>query len=112
MELGAAREAGVPIEHTPMDGDTVRDLVPVASERIRAGVRLHRQRYINPGVFTHALADAVRARGGRIVEGFAVSSILPSRRGRGRFTLLSSHGETECADVVVASAGAWMQRAA
>src|SRR5690625_1832030 len=112
MELRAANEAGVPVEHTPLDGDDVRDLIPVASENIRAGVRLHKQRYINPGVFTHALADAVRSRGGRVVEGFHVSSILPSRRGRGQFTLLSSQGEVEHADTVVAAAGAWMQRAA
>ncbi|HIY41873.1 MAG TPA: FAD-binding oxidoreductase [Candidatus Nocardiopsis merdipullorum] len=112
MELRAANEAGVPVEHTPLDGDDVRDLIPVASENIRAGVRLHKQRYINPGVFTHALADAVRSRGGRVVEGFHVSSILPSRRGRGQFTLLSSQGEAEHADTVVAAAGAWMQRAA
>jgi D-amino-acid dehydrogenase len=36
------------------------------------------QRFINPGEFVHALADSVRARGGKVVDGATVTGSAPT----------------------------------
>ncbi|MBE3002442.1 FAD-binding oxidoreductase [Nocardiopsis sp. HNM0947] len=111
-ELREVAEAGIPADFTPLDAQDVRELVPVASDRVRAGVRIHGQRHLNPALFTHALADSVRSRGGRIVEGFPVAGVRPPSRAGDTFTLTSEHGETESAEVLVAATGAWLGRRA
>ena len=45
------------------------------SDAVGAGIALHGQRRLNPGNFVRALADAVRERGGKIVERAEVTSI-------------------------------------
>ncbi|GHC95993.1 D-amino-acid dehydrogenase [Nocardiopsis terrae] len=109
MELDAAREAGLPLTYTALEGEAARAEVPIASEAVRAGVRIDGQRHVNPGVYTHALADSVRERGGSVVEGFRVTGV--EARGGG-FRLRSAHGETESADAVVVATGAWLGRQA
>ncbi|WP_017610307.1 NAD(P)/FAD-dependent oxidoreductase [Nocardiopsis xinjiangensis] len=111
-ELQEVEEAGIPASHTALDAGDVRDLVPVASDQVRAGVRIHGQRYLRPALFTHALADAVRSRGGRIVEGFPVDEVrYPSRAGDA-FTLTSEKGEVEKAENLVVASGSWLNRSA
>lgn len=111
-ELQQVQEAGIPASHTALDAGDVRDLVPVASDRARAGVRIHGQRYLSPALFTHALADAVRSRGGRIIEGFPVDEVrYPSRAGD-TFTLTSEKGEVEKAESLVVASGSWLSRRA
>lgn len=105
MELEAAREAGLPLSYTPLEKEAARTRSPLASETVRAGVRIDGQRYVNPGVYTHALADSVRKRGGHVVEGFRVTALETGSDG---FRLRSAHGETESADAVVVATGAWL----
>ena len=50
-------------------------LEPTLSEAVTHGALLHGQRYINPGRFVHALADAVRAGGGEVRDGVEVESV-------------------------------------
>ncbi|MFE1101097.1 NAD(P)/FAD-dependent oxidoreductase [Nocardiopsis alba] len=107
MELDQVRAAGLPLSYAALDGEAARSQSPFVSGTVRAGVRIDGQRYVNPGLFTHALADSVRERGGSVVEGFRVTGV--EARGDG-FRLRSAHGETESADSVVVATGAWLGR--
>ncbi len=70
-----------PVEYDLLTGDQARELEPALSPRIRAGIRLHGQRYLNPPEFVHALADAVVGRGGKLVEDAPVRSIRELGKG-------------------------------
>ncbi|MCG3041581.1 FAD-dependent oxidoreductase [Streptomyces sp. S1A] len=74
-ELEHIRSAGQDIDFDLLDGDAAREAEPCLSPRIGAAVRLHGQRYIDPGAFVRALADSVRARGGEIRTGAAVTGV-------------------------------------
>jgi D-amino-acid dehydrogenase len=106
-ELDRMRASGLPLSYAALDRDAVRAQSRFVSDTVRAGVRIDGQRHVHPGLFTHALADAVRSRGGGIVEGFRVTGV--EARGHG-FRLRSAHGETEAADAVVVATGAWLGR--
>jgi len=107
VELRHSADTGLPIEFSALTGEAARAAIPQASEKVRAAVRLDRQRYVDPGAFTHALADAVRRRGGTVVEGFEVTGL---KQTRGSLSVHSTHGEVETADTVVAATGAWLGR--
>jgi D-amino-acid dehydrogenase len=107
MELDTAREAGLPLTYTALEGEAARAGVPLASNAVRAGVRIDGQSHVNPGLYTHALADSVRERGASVVEKFRVTRVEARDGG---FRLHSSHGETESADAVVVATGAWLGR--
>lgn len=107
MELDQMSAAGLPLSYSALDRDTVREQSPFVSGAVRAGVRIDGQRYVNPGLFTHALADHVRGRGGSIIENFRVTGVEAHGNG---FRLRSAHGESESADAVVFATGAWLGR--
>lgn len=107
MELDTAREAGLPLTYTALEGEAAQTEVPLASTTVRAGVRIDGQSHVNPGVYTNALADSVRERGGSVVEKFRVTKVEARDGG---FRLHSAHGETESADAVVVATGAWLGR--
>lgn len=107
MELDQMRAAGLPLSYSALDRNTVREQSPFVSGSVRAGVRIDGQRYVNPGLFTHALADHVRGRGGSIIENFRVTGVEAHGDG---FRLRSAHGESESADAVVVATGAWLGR--
>lgn len=109
MELDTAREAGLPLTYTALEGEAAQTAVPLASTTVRAGVRIDGQSHVNPGVYTNALADSVRERGGSVVEKFRVTKVEARDGG---FRLHSAHGETESADAVVVATGAWLGRQA
>ena len=107
MELDQASASGLPLSYAALDRDAARGQSPFVSDAVRAGVRIDGQRHINPGLYTHALADSVRERGGSVVEKFRVTRVEARD---GRFRLHSAHGETESADAVVVATGAWLGR--
>ena len=88
-----------------LDGDDLRTLVPALGGSVTHGVRLNGQRYLNPGRFVHALADAVTARGGEIVPGHRVTRV--SQRD-GRVLVASDDGTSLVADAVVLANGSWV----
>ena len=57
------------LEFDRMTGDELRAEVAVISDEVEAGIRIRGQRYVHPGGFMDALAEAVRQRGGEIVLG-------------------------------------------
>ncbi|MUL43724.1 FAD-binding oxidoreductase [Streptomonospora sp. PA3] len=69
-EFAAVRAGGGEVSYELATGAELRALEPVLSAEVRAGLRVHGQRFLNPPEFVHALAGAVRDRGGEIVDGF------------------------------------------
>ncbi|MBB5956995.1 D-amino-acid dehydrogenase [Saccharothrix tamanrassetensis] len=107
-ELRRLAEEGQPVAHTGLSADELREQVPLASSALTAGVRVERQRYVDPGAFVQALARAVVARGAT-VRLFEVTDIRT--RGNG-VTVHPRTGQAVSADVAVVATGAWLSRLA
>ncbi|GAA0518645.1 MULTISPECIES: NAD(P)/FAD-dependent oxidoreductase [Streptomyces] len=103
-ELEQARAAGFSIAYEPIEGDRARELEPTLGDGIGAALELHGQRYLNPGNFVRALADAVREHGGEILERTEVSGIRDLGQG---VAVTTSRGQLR-ADVAVVATGAWL----
>lgn len=88
-----------------LDRDDLHTLAPSLGEAVTHGVRLHGQRYLNPGRFVHALAAAVTARGGEIVAGHHVTGVV--QRGP-QVRVYVRGGEPVDADAVVLANGSWI----
>jgi D-amino-acid dehydrogenase len=101
-EVEHIRAAGQPLEFDVLTGADAREVEPSLSDEVGAALRLHDQRFINPGEFVHALADAVRARGGSIVTGVEVASDGVVDCG----ATVEVAGSTY--DVAVLATGAWL----
>ena len=99
-EIEHVHQAGQEIEFDVLTGDDAREVEPSLSDQVGTAIRLHDQRFINPGAYVNALADSVRARGGRILTGVTVTDIV-------------DHGPSvevdgTCYDAVVLATGAWL----
>ena len=107
-ELRRMAEAGQQVPHAAVERDQLRELVPLASDALTAGVRIDEQRFVDPGTFVHALADSVTARGGaiRIAE---VTDVDATPSG---VTVHARGGQTFRADAAVVATGAWLSRLA
>ncbi|HET9499200.1 MAG TPA: FAD-dependent oxidoreductase [Marmoricola sp.] len=97
--------AGGAVKYELLDGEEIREREPALGEAVRYGVELHGQRFINPGRFVHSLADAVRAGGGEILDGW---DIVDVRQDRGRAEVVAATGRTITGDAVVLAAGSWL----
>ncbi|MGD0558940.1 MAG: FAD-dependent oxidoreductase [Streptosporangiaceae bacterium] len=82
---------------------------PSLTPRIGCVVEITGQRYIDPGAYTAALAEAVTARGGIIRSGFAVARL---RHTADEIMVEPAAGEPEPADAVVLATGAWLDKLA
>ncbi|WP_225075563.1 FAD-binding oxidoreductase [Streptomyces sp. CoT10] len=107
-ELEQIHSAGQTMEFDVLDGNEARGVEPSLSDEIGAAIRLHGQRYIDPGHYVHALADAVRARGGVIHEGTGVTEVRDETAG----VTVVGGGDGERFDAVVLATGAWLGRLA
>jgi D-amino-acid dehydrogenase len=107
-EMQGVVGSGQPVDLELLTGEQARQAEPHLSAAVRAGVRLRGQRYIDPAEYVTALAETVRTRGGRILEGTPVSSV--ARRGE---TVVAEAAEAELsADAVVLASGAWLNQLA
>lgn len=109
-EFDSVLASGGDIRYELMDGDELRALEPALSGNARTGVRVHGQRFLNPPEYVHALADAVRDRGGDLYEGFDVADVRDL--GSAGVELASYAGHHLRADAVVLANGAWLGRLA
>ena len=75
-EIDHIRAAGQPMDHQILTGAEARAIEPVLSDQIGAAIVLKDQRFVDPGQYVHALADAVVGRGGEILTGTEVGSII------------------------------------
>ena len=98
---GAVRHGqDVPLERL----EDPRALAPQLSDRVDVAFRMDGQRFTEPGPFTHALGEAVIARGATLRTGVEVTDVSSTRR-----PLISlSTGENLTADVAVIATGAWL----
>lgn len=103
-EIEGAVRHGQEISFEHIDRDAALGLAPVLSEAARAVYRIGGQRYIEPGPFCEAIAESVRARGGRVTTGVAVTEVNSTRKP----VLELSTGEYRTPDTVVLAAGAWL----
>ncbi|MGI5267716.1 NAD(P)/FAD-dependent oxidoreductase [Nonomuraea sp. CA-218870] len=106
-ELRRINDSGLEIRYAAFEGDELRAQMPQLSANATAGVRLDGQRYIDPGAFTHALADAVTARGAEIRSGFRVTGVTTEAGG---LVVRSGGGDAVKADAVVLATGAWLNQ--
>ena len=104
-EIEQIHAAGQGIEFEAISGDDARAIEPSLSDQIGAAIRLHGQRFINPGEYVQLLADSVIARGGQIISGVVVKDIVDEIRG---VRLVTGDGETDPFDAVVMATGAWL----
>jgi D-amino-acid dehydrogenase len=115
-----SQHAGQAVGYDLLDGAEVQRAEPVFGPAIRAAVRIHGQRYLEPGAFNGALAASVRRRGGQILEGTQVTGL---RAGRDGVTVITGHGGGRAAvsgtsdggavqdsryDCAVVATGAWL----
>jgi D-amino-acid dehydrogenase len=104
-EIEHIHSAGQDIAFDVLSGEEARTVEPSLSDEIGAAIRLHGQRFINPGAYVHALADSVRERGGKIMTGATVAGVRDTARG---VAVSTSEGSTEEFDAVVLATGAWL----
>lgn len=105
--------AGQPVEHEVVSADEARSLAPVLSGAVQAAVLIRGQRYVDPAAYTHALADAVTARGAKVVTGSGgdVTRIVDigntvESYGAGRGVRVVTRSGAHDADAVVVASGA------
>lgn len=129
--IGHLRSVGQPLEYDLLSGDEARAAEPCLSAGVGAAMRLHGQRFVDPGRAVRALADSVRSRGGRIVTGLDVRDVRDvrdsrdvrdnrdgrdsrdGRNGSGPVRLITSPPDVEpepdpAFDAVVLATGAWL----
>jgi D-amino-acid dehydrogenase len=104
-EIEHIHASGGDIAFDVLTGDEARAIEPALSDEIGAAIVLHGQRFINPGAFVGALADSVVARGGKILTGSEIASIVDTATG---VVLTNEDGIAETFDAVVVATGAWL----
>lgn len=104
-ELEQIRASGQDAAYDVLSGPEARAAEPTLSTAIGSAVRLHDQRYVDPPAFLAALADAVRDRGGRIVEDATVTGVDDDGSG---VVVGTGPGAGERFDAVVLAHGAWL----
>ncbi len=104
-ELAHIHAAGQEIEFDVLTGAEAREVEPSLSDDIGAAIRLHGQRYIDPGDYVHALAASVRARGAALVTGADVVNIHDEGAG---VRVVTAAGADERYDAVVLATGTWL----
>lgn len=102
-ELRHLGEAGQEVSYTRLTALELAEGCPQVTARIRAGVRIDGQRYVDPGRFVESLARAFVGRGGTIRHKFEVTSV---RRHSHAFSVRSAAGQTLSANAVVLATGA------
>ncbi|HET8993305.1 MULTISPECIES: FAD-dependent oxidoreductase [unclassified Rhodococcus (in: high G+C Gram-positive bacteria)] len=103
-EFDHVQATGGEVDYDILDADAVHSLEPLLGDKVRAGLRIRGQRFIDPPRFVAALADAVRARGGRILTGFDVTDVRDP--GNGVVDVISASGDAVSVDAVVLATGA------
>ncbi len=109
-EIEHIRAAGQELAFDLASGDEARTLEPALSDAIGAAVRLHGQKYIDPGAYVHALARSVRERGGVIRPGITITRVTDT----GAAVRMTAEGQdgVEEHDAVVLATGARLGRLA
>lgn len=108
-EIEHIHAAGQAIEFEALTGDQARAIEPSLSGEIGAAILLKGQRFVDPGAYVHALADSVRARGGKILDGATVSDLRHTESG---VVVATAEGSVDQFDAAVLATGAWLGKLA
>ncbi|SHE52041.1 D-amino-acid dehydrogenase [Ferrithrix thermotolerans DSM 19514] len=103
-EIKDIKAAGGTIETEELEGKELRELYPFLSANVKYAQLLLGQRYIDPYAFTRALAEEVKAEGGKVVLGQRVLGVEPSSN---QVTTRLSNGDRVVSDSAVIATGAW-----
>ncbi|WP_152186707.1 NAD(P)/FAD-dependent oxidoreductase [Segeticoccus rhizosphaerae] len=104
-EVELIREAGLELETSDVDGAALRSELPIVAPEVETAIRIAGQRFINPGEYVSAIADAVRDRDGDVQVGVNARTL---RHGPGGITIEMHSGPPVRADAVVVATGAWL----
>ncbi len=104
-EVELIRKAGLDLDTREIDNAELRSELPIISPDVERGIRIGGQRYINPGEYVHAMADAVQERGGTLVFGRSARAL---RHGPEGVTVETVGGGPVSGDAVVLATGAWL----
>lgn len=107
-ELARVSAAGQQIDFTLLDPESAREYEPHLSANVALALRLRGQRYLDPGAYVAALADAVIAAGGELRTGVEVTSV----RADGARVRVTGTGFDELTGAVVLASGAWLPKLA
>jgi glycine/D-amino acid oxidase-like deaminating enzyme len=102
-ELDQIAAAGQDVSYQPISGRRARVLEPALTGRVGAAVQIRGQRYLHPPDFIASLAEAVRARGGQIIEGADVTAL---EHGSRDVSVVCGSGARAQHDAVVVATGA------
>ena len=105
-EIPLLRELGISVEI--IDGDVYARQEPAVKPGVAGAIRFAGDAMFRPDAYVRALADAVRARGGRIIEQCALESVEENAAG---CIIHTTQGVMRGGDFVLA-AGAWSPRLA
>jgi glycine/D-amino acid oxidase-like deaminating enzyme len=108
-ELEAIRDAGQEVSFHPVTGWRARAMEPALTDQVGAAVEIVGQRYLHPPEYLRALSQAVRARGGEVLEGVGAADLQPTGGG---ITVVTTTGERQRHDTVVLATGAELGRLA
>lgn len=86
-----------------LDDGAVHGLEPALGEQVSCGIRLHGQRFIDPGRYVTSLAEAVQERGGEVVL-----ASVDGVESQGPGVVVRTSDGPVTADAVVVAAGAWL----
>mgnify|MGYP001953802523 CR=1 FL=1 len=106
-EIEHIHTAGQDLQFEILDGDQARMVEPILSEQVGAAIRLHGQRYLDPGRFVHALADAVSERGAQLCTGADAGQVTGIRDTATEVVVTTPAG-SERYDTVVLASGVWL----
>ncbi|NKX52968.1 NAD(P)/FAD-dependent oxidoreductase [Arthrobacter mobilis] len=106
-EIGQVEKAGQRVPLHRLENPRLK--VPQLSVGVSTVFEMEGQRFIEPGPFVEALAEAVRARGATIVAGAEVRGL---RHGPSGIAVDAYGHEPVAADVVVLATGAWLPKLA
>jgi glycine/D-amino acid oxidase-like deaminating enzyme len=102
-ELEQIADAGQEVSYQPISGRRARVLEPALTGAVKAAVEIRGQRYLHPPEFVRSLVQAVRDRGGRIVEDAEVTAL---QHGSAEVSVVRRSGEQTRHDAVVVATGA------
>lgn len=104
-EIQHIHAVGQDVEYEALTGDQARSIQPHLSEQVGAAILLRGQRFIDPGRYVRALAEAVSYRGGKIIDSATVSRLQDAGPG---VVVTTAEGSVEQFDVAVIATGAWL----
>ena len=104
-EFEQIRAAGLELEFSDVGAAEIHELAPVVAPSVSRGIRIDGQKFMNPGQYVEALAEAVRSRGGDVREGAEVQLL---RHGQGGISVEVVGSAPVQGDAVVLSTGAWL----